>query len=99
MNRRGGGLLPRLTSLLPEPATIQRWLRSQAKFLSFFLPAAILLVVLVIYPIAATLTLSFLGPDGGFAGLQNYGSVLGSPDTFNSVTGILPARSARHRLP
>jgi len=85
MNRQGGGLLPRLTSLLPEPATIQRWLRSQAKFLSFFLPAAILLVVLVIYPIAATLTLSFLGPDGGFAGLQNYGSVLGSPDTFNSA--------------
>ncbi|HWM53158.1 MAG TPA: sugar ABC transporter permease [Thermoplasmata archaeon] len=60
-----------------------RWARSQAKFLSFFLPAAILLIVLVIYPIVATLTLSFVAPDGSYTGLQNYGSVLGSPDTFN----------------
>ena len=74
--------MARLTSLFPSQASVERWLWSQAKFLSFFLPAAILLLVLVIYPIAATLALSFLDPAGGFVGLQNYRSVIGSPDTI-----------------
>ncbi len=71
----GGGFFSRLV--------LGRWARSQAKFLSFFLPAAILLIVLVIYPIVATLTLSFVAPDGSYAGVNNYESVIGSTDTFN----------------
>ena len=65
------------------PRSTRRWLGSQAKFLSFTLPAAILLIVLVLYPIAATLSLSFLTPGG--VGLSNYQYVLGSTDTFNSA--------------
>ncbi|TLZ96600.1 MAG: sugar ABC transporter permease, partial [Methanobacteriota archaeon] len=42
-----------------------------------------MLLVLVIYPVVATLALSFLTPDGAYAGLHNYQSVVGSPDTFN----------------
>ncbi len=79
----GGGLLSRLIPRRGGRVSIGRWARSQAKFLSFFLPAAILLIVLVIYPIIATLTLGFLAPDGSYAGLHNYESVIGSPDTFN----------------
>ena len=65
------------------PRSTRRWLGSQAKFLAFFLPAAILLIVLVLYPIVATLSLSFITPSG--VGLNNYQSVLGSHDTFNSA--------------
>src|SRR2546425_11513371 len=79
----GGGLFSRLVPRHGGRISRGRWARSQAKFLSFFLPAAIMLIVLVIYPIVATLTLSFVAPDGSYAGLQNYGSVLGSPDTFH----------------
>jgi len=79
----GGGFFSRLVSRRGGRVPMGRWARSQAKFLSFFLPAAIFLIVLVVYPVVATLTLSFVAPDGSYAGLQNYGSVLGSPDTFN----------------
>jgi multiple sugar transport system permease protein len=79
----GGGVLSRLISGGGGSVPMGRWARSQAKFLSFFLPAAILLIVLVVYPIVATLALSFVGPDGSFIGFANYGSVVGSPDTFN----------------
>src|SRR5205807_2615713 len=56
----------------------RKWLRSQAKFLSFLLPAAILLIVLVIYPVVATLSLSVVDPEGRFVGFQNYQRVIGS---------------------
>src|SRR3989475_4425783 len=79
----GGWFIARLVPRRGYRVSMGRWGRSQARFLSFFLPAAIFLIVLVIYPIVATLTLSFVAPDGSYAGLQNYGSVLGSPDTFN----------------
>ncbi len=78
-----GGLWSRLIPPFPRGAARQRWLRSQATFLSFFLPAAILLIVLVVYPVVATLTLSFVDGNGRFAGLHNYQTVIGSPDTFN----------------
>ena len=81
----GGGFFSRLVPRHRGRVPIGRWARSQAKFLSFFLPAAILLVILVIYPIIATLTLSFLAPDGSYAGLNNYESVIGSPDTVNLI--------------
>jgi len=79
----GGGLFSRLIPRHGGRLWIGPWAWSQVRFLSFFLPAAILLIVLVIYPIVATLTLSFLAPDGSYAGLHNYESVIGSPDTFN----------------
>ena len=61
--------------------SIGKWLRSQRQFVVFFAPAAFLLLVLVLYPIAATLVQSFETPSG--AGLQNYADVLGSTDTIN----------------
>jgi len=78
-----GGPFPRLIPSFLRGAAGGRWLRSQARFLSFFLPAAILLIVLVVYPVVATLTLGFVDANGNFAGLQNYQRVIGSPDTIN----------------
>lgn len=75
--------MARLNFRRPGSTTMRRWLASQSKFLAFFLPAAILLLVLVVYPIIETLALGFQGPDGRFVGLQNYVTVIGSPDTFN----------------
>ncbi len=50
----------------------------------FFVPATILLLVLVVYPVLQTLALSFLGPSsGGFVGFDNYGNVLGRPETID----------------
>src|SRR5467141_3288862 len=76
-----GGPRSRLIPSFLRGAAGGRWLRSQARFLSFLLPAAILLIVLVVYPVVATLTLSVLYSDGRFVGLQNYGKVIGSPET------------------
>jgi multiple sugar transport system permease protein len=78
-----GGRLSRLIPPFLRGAARGRWLRSQATFLSFLLPAAILLIVLVIYPVVATLTLSVVDSDGRFVGLQNYQKVIGSPETLN----------------
>jgi len=83
MNRREGGLRPRLLPSIPGAGRIHRRLRSQLTFLSFFLPAAIFLIVLVIYPVVVTLTLGFVGADGQFAGTHNFETVIGSPDTLN----------------
>ncbi len=50
----------------------------------FFVPATILLIVLVVYPVLQTLALSFLGPSsGGFVGFDNYGNVLGRSETID----------------
>jgi multiple sugar transport system permease protein len=83
MNRREGGPRPRLLPSIPGAGWIRRRLRSQLTFFSFFLPAAIFLIVLVIYPVLATLTLGFVGADGQFAGFHNFETVIGSPDTLN----------------
>ena len=61
--------------------------RSQLTFLVFFLPAAIFILVLVVYPIVDTLALSFLTPGGQSAGLQNYGAVLVSQAAINPDCG------------
>src|SRR5207245_7992301 len=63
----GGGLFSRLVPRRGDRVSMGRWGRSQARFLSFFLPAAIFLIVLVIYPTVATLTLRFVAPDGSYA--------------------------------
>ena len=78
-----GGRLSRLIPPFLRGAARGRWLRSQTTFLSFLLPAAILLIVLVIYPVVATLTLSVVDSDGRFVGLQNYQKVIGSRETLN----------------
>jgi multiple sugar transport system permease protein len=93
MKDSGGGQLSRLTpSFVGAVGRLwnsignypwRKWVRSQAKFLSFLLPAAILLIVLVVYPVIATLTLSFVDPEGRFVGFQNYQRVIGSPETVN----------------
>jgi len=50
----------------------------------FFVPATVLLIVLVVYPVLQTLALSFVGPStGGFVGFDNYGNVLGRPETID----------------
>lgn len=55
---------------------------------AFFIPAAFFLVFLVIVPIASTISLSFFSDStGAFAGLDNYGEVLTSPDTIDDVPG------------
>ena len=61
--------------------SVRAWLRRQRQFAAFFAPAAFLLLILVLYPIAATLVQSFETPSG--PGLQNYADVLGSRDTLN----------------
>jgi multiple sugar transport system permease protein len=83
MSGARGGILSRLIPSFPRGAARERWIRSQARFLSFFLPSAILLIVLVIYPVVATLSLSVVDANGRFTGLQNYQNVIGSPDTLN----------------
>lgn len=50
---------------------------------SFFLPAAVILVVLVIIPVVSTISLSFLSPSGAFVGLDNYRIVLTDTATID----------------
>src|SRR5205809_6341347 len=84
MNRREGGPRPRLLPSILGAGWIRRRLRSQATFVAFILPAAIFLIVLVIYPVVATLTLGFVGADGQFTGLDNFATVIGSKQTVNA---------------
>ncbi len=84
MNRREGGPRPRLLPSIPGAGWILRRLRSQTTFVAFILPATIFLIVLVIYPVVATLTLGFVGADGQFTGLDNFATVIGSKQTVNA---------------
>ena len=52
--------------------------------LFFLAPAAILIMVFVIYPIIQTLWISFLSPKGEFVGLRNYAQILKSKEIINS---------------
>jgi len=56
----------------------------------FFVPATVLLVFLVLYPALQTLLLSFYTPSGQFAGLNNYGSVLGNRETIDTSDWQMP---------
>lgn len=56
----------------------------------FFVPATVLLIFLVVYPAIQTLLLSFYHPSGGFAGLDNYGSVLGNRQTIDTSDWAIP---------
>jgi len=56
----------------------------------FFVPATLLLIFLVVYPAIQTLLLSFYHPSGDFAGLDNYGSVLGNRQTIDTSDWAIP---------
>jgi len=56
--------------------------RRLAERSTFFIPAAILLLLLVFYPIATTIILSFFS-GSSFVGLGNYGAILQDPATLN----------------
>jgi len=56
----------------------------------FFVPATVLLIFLVVYPAIQTLLLSFYHPSGAFAGLDNYGSVLGNRQTIDTSDWSIP---------
>lgn len=47
------------------------------------MPALVLIIMFILYPIARTLWLSFLSPDGNFVGFSNYSEVLRDPDILN----------------
>jgi alpha-glucoside transport system permease protein len=59
----------------------------RAAFLRLWLlPALVLLAVFLLYPVIATLIMSFLEEDGGgFAGLANYAKVFGDPDNLAAL--------------
>lgn len=50
---------------------------------SFFVPAAGLLIFLVIVPVVSTISLSFFSGPGRFVGLDNYARILTSPETVD----------------
>jgi len=57
----------------------------------FFVPAAMLLIFLVVYPAIQTLLLSFYDHDtGAFVGFGNYGSVLGNRETIDTSNWAIP---------
>lgn len=59
-------------------------MRFKAKYALFFiLPAFVLIVIFVAYPVARTVALSFLDSGGRFVGLNNYIRVLSSREIIN----------------
>jgi multiple sugar transport system permease protein len=52
--------------------------------LLFFLPAFVLIVFFVIFPVLQTVYLSFLSSSGEFTGLNNYSEVLSQPEILNT---------------
>ncbi len=66
---------------------------------SFFLPALLFLLFLVIIPVVQTVVLSFLSsPGGGFVGLANYQDVLSSPRTIDLRDTRIPFGTLIHNL-
>jgi multiple sugar transport system permease protein len=57
--------------------------RASRSRILFFVPALLLLAVFVVYPVASTVWISFFTPEGDFAGLSNYASVLAEPDMID----------------
>jgi multiple sugar transport system permease protein len=65
-----------------RPSTPQSRAAKATLRLVFFVPAMLLVLLFVAYPVFATVGISLFS-DGKFVGLDNYGTVLGSPDTVN----------------
>jgi len=51
--------------------------------LLFLIPALLLIIIFVVFPILNTIYISFLSSEGEFVGLKNYADVMGSKDIFN----------------
>jgi alpha-glucoside transport system permease protein len=70
-----------------RPGRTPRWARERRTVaLCFLAPTAIMLVVLVCYPILNTAWLSLYRGDGGpFVGLANYGEMFTDPDTRRAI--------------
>lgn len=59
-------------------------MRAKNRYVLFFvLPAILLLLIFVVYPVVKTVLLSFLDSDGHFVGLRNYVTVLKSREIFD----------------
>lgn len=59
-------------------------MKAKKRYVLFFvLPAVLLLLIFVVYPVLKTILLSFLDSDGKFVGLRNYVDVLKSKEIFD----------------
>ncbi|MFN3283733.1 MAG: carbohydrate ABC transporter permease [Pseudothermotoga sp.] len=59
-------------------------MRAKNRYVLFFvLPAVVLLLIFVVYPVIKTVLLSFLDSDGHYVGLKNYVTVLKSKEIFD----------------
>lgn len=59
-------------------------MKAKKRYVLFFvLPAVLLLLIFVVYPVLKTVLLSFLDSDGRFVGLRNYVDVLKSKEIFD----------------
>lgn len=59
-------------------------MKAKKRYVLFFvLPAVLLLLIFVVYPVLKTVLLSFLDSDGKFVGLRNYVGVLRSKEIFD----------------
>lgn len=65
---------------------------------AFFVPAFMLLLFLVVFPVLQTVYLSFLAPSGDFVGLQNYGEVLSDHDTIDLRDSAVPYGTLIHNF-
>ena len=66
---------------------------------AFFVPATLLLIFLVIYPVLQTLMLSVLHPSsGGFVGFDNYATVFERPETIDLRDSAVPYGTIIHNF-
>lgn len=70
-------LLDKLVNILPKR------IQEKIRFLAFVLPAAVLLVVVLLYPLIDTIVLAFFNGNGTkFVGFKNFGKLFTSEDFF-----------------
>jgi alpha-glucoside transport system permease protein len=65
------------------PAPTTNWFKRNAVALGFILPAAVVLVVWIVYPTIYTIWRSFFGANGGFVGIDNYKAIFTPLSTSN----------------
>lgn len=59
-------------------------MKNNSRYVLFFiLPAILMLLIFVVYPVARTVILSFLDSDGQFVGFKNYSKVISSREVFD----------------
>ncbi len=75
-----GGSTPSSSSSVLRPS--RRYIPKLIRPL-FFVPALLLIVFLVLFPVLQTVYLSFLSPSGEFVGVDNYRDILSREETVN----------------